>query len=138
MELNKEIEKKIVQIKILEDQIGQMEEQMRLIDREILEFNALQSILDEIKESTNREIIVPLGKDVFIKSKIDDGSRILVNVGSRTIVEKDIEQTKNILMNKMDTFLEARESIGKEADDIIQKIEKIDKEIMGIQSRTNK
>ncbi len=130
MELDKEIEKKIIQIRILEDQIGQMEEQIRLIDQEILEFNALQSVLDEIKKSTNREVIVPLGKDVFIKSKIDEGSRIFVNVGSKTIVEKDIEQTKKILMNKMDTFLEARENIGKEADDVIQKIEKIDKEIM--------
>ncbi len=131
--LNQEVQKKIFEIRMLEEQINQMEEQIRIIDREILEFHNLISDLDEIKKINNKEVIVPLGKNIFIKSKVEKGDELFVNLGSKAMVRKNTEQAKKLLENKKEKFLEARENIGKEADKVIKKITEIDHEIMHLQ-----
>ena len=128
-----EMQKKIAEIRYLEDQISQMEGQIRIVDREIMELQNLILSLDEIKNMKNKEAIIPLGKDIFVKSNINKGDEIFVNIGSKTIVKKSNEETKKLLEDKKDKFFEARDNIGREAGEVIQKIEKIEKEIIGMQ-----
>lgn len=135
--LNQEIQKKIFEIRMFEEQISQMEEKMRIIDKEILEFHNLISDLDEIKKISNKEVIVPLGKDIFIKSKIEKGDELFVNLGSRAMAKKNVEQAKKLLESRKDKFLEARENLGKEADKVIRRISEIDHEIMHAQGLCN-
>ena len=127
------MQKKIAEIRYLEDQISQMEGQIRIVDREIMELQNLILSLDEIKNMKNKEAIIPLGKDIFVKSNINKGDEIFVNIGSKTIVKKSNEETKKLLEDKKDKFFEARDNIGREAGEVIQKIEKIEKEIIGMQ-----
>ena len=56
MEQDKEMQKKIFEIKVLEEQIVQMEEQIRIVDREIMELQNIILSLDEIKDMKNKEI----------------------------------------------------------------------------------
>jgi len=133
MEPNRDMQNKIIEIRMLEEQIGQMEEQMRIVDREILEIQSLILSLDEIKGTKNKEVIVPLGKDIFVKSLIAKDNEFLVNIGSKTIVKKNAEETKKLLEEKKEKFLEAREKIGMDANSIIRKIGEIDEELMEMQ-----
>lgn len=138
MELGKEVQNKIFEIRVLESQIGQMEEQMRIIDREIADFQNLIVNLGDVQKIKNQDVIVPIGKNIFINSKIEKGDELLVNIGAKTLVKKNVEQTKILLEHRKDKFLEARENISKEAENVIKQIETIDKEVMDIQSKTVK
>ena len=137
MELNEEIQKKIIEIRMLEDQIGQMEERVRLIDREILELQNIILSLDELTDVDDKEAMVPIGKNVFVKSKVNNCNEVYVNIGSKTIVKKTIIEAKKLFEEKKDKFLEAREYIGTDADKIIKRIGKVDSEIMDIQNKIN-
>ena len=112
MEPNRDMQNKIIEIRMLEEQIGQMEEQMRIVDREILEIQSLILSLDEIKGTKNKEVIVPLGKDIFVKSLIAKDNEFLVNIGSKTIVKKNAEETKKLLEEKKEKLYDDMKEFG--------------------------
>lgn len=129
MEKRQEIESKILEIRLLESQIAKLEQQMALIDQQIMELQALQADLDAIKKVKEQDILAPLGKDVFIRSKLGPTNSVLLNVGARVMVKKDIAGAKATLEKQSQRFLEAKGEIGKEMDRIVERIMQIEKEV---------
>ena len=116
---------KIIEIKILESQVSQLEQQIALIDRQIIEMQMLQDNLDDIKKLKNDRAFVPVGRDVFIESSINQADYALVNVGEGIFLKKNIEDAKKTIERQKEKFLAARKEIVSEMNRIFMKIEEI-------------
>ena len=134
--MENELESKILEIRLFENQIAKLEQQMVLLDQQIIELQTLQADLDAIKNVKNQEILSPLGRDVLIRAKLESVDSVLLNVGARVIVKKDIEGAKATLEKQKQSFLEARSDISKGMDNIIERIMQIEKEIKDFRNKS--
>ncbi len=71
------------------------EEERSVLEERKMELLLIKSSLDEIKE--NKEIFVSLGAGIFLKAKILNTNKLLVNVGNNVFVEKTPEEIKKLI-----------------------------------------
>ena len=129
MDRNQELEKKILEIRLLENQIVQLEQQIGLLNQQVIELQSTQADLDTIQGVKEQEALVPLGKDIFIRSKLEPANKVLINIGAKVVIKKDIAGAKKILEKQKQRFLNAREEIGAEIDNMLSRIATIEKGI---------
>lgn len=126
-EKQQEMQRKAMEANLLENQIRQIEQQLMLVNQQFLEIQTLQFNLDELKKiKEERDILVPLGRNVFIDAKLKINDKVLVNVGEKVIVKKSIDGAKKILEKQKDKFLKARDEMSGEMSKIIENISKIE------------
>lgn len=101
----------LFKLSMFEQQINQLHEQIQAVDKGINELSSLNDGLGKLVNSKEQEIFAPLGRGIFIKSRILSED-LLVDVGSKNLVKKSIPQTQELIQ----TQIEKLESIRKELD----------------------
>lgn len=104
-----------------EQQIQYIQKQMQIIEEGIKDLEILKSALDSLKGAKNKEILAPIGRGVFVQAKLLS-EELITDVGDRTLVKKNIKDTKRISQEQ----IEKLEEIKKELQD---RLKEIDKEI---------
>lgn len=135
--MEREVQKKVIEIRILEEQIRHLEEQANIVEREILGLQTTHADLDEIKKMRQMEAIIPLGRNIFINANIDSADNVLVDVGSKIVVKKSVEEAKKTIERQKEKLAVAKEQISKEAERVMEQIDKIDMEITSLQKQGN-
>ena len=110
---------------MFEQQIRQFQEQINAIENGIVELEALGFGLDEIKNPEGKEIMAPVGRGIFVKSKIISND-FIVDVGGKNLVTKSVSETKEMINEQVEKLRSVKgeletglEEIGKEAERII-------------------
>ena len=123
----REKEREMIELSLLEQQINQFEQQANILEKQIAELQVLQLSLDEIKKGKKeQEILSPLGKNIFVKTKLLS-KEIFVGVGAKTVLKKNIEETKKIVNKEIAKLVEARDNLLKEIENIVKGIREIRK-----------
>ena len=115
----------IYKLSMFEQQIRQFQEQINAIENGIVELEALGFGLDEIKNPEGKEIMAPVGRGIFVKSKIISND-FIVDVGGKNLVTKSVSETKEMINEQVEKLRSVKgeletglEEIGKEAERII-------------------
>jgi len=120
-----EKEREMIELSLLEQQINQFEQQANILEKQIAELQVLQLSLDEIKKGKKeQEILSPLGKNIFVKTKLLS-KEIFVGVGAKTVLKKNIEETKKIVNKEIAKLVEARDNLLKEIENIVKGIREV-------------
>lgn len=117
-------EQYIIQLAQLEQEANRFQEQMQLLDQQIVEIQSIQSSLNEIEESKEKVIYANLGKNIFIKTEISD-KNLLVDVGNRTFVKKDVAGTMKVIDEQLAKIAEAKGKIVEKLQEIQEQMQKI-------------
>ena len=117
----------LFKLSVFEQQIRQLQQQINSIDEGMVELESLYVGLDEMKNSQGKESFSPIGRGIFVKSKITSED-LLVDVGGRNFVKKSVEETRNMIKKQIEKLDEIRKDlnnnlfeIGKEAEKLIGK-----------------
>lgn len=106
-----EKKKKYVELHILQQQLQQLQQQIVSLQQQVHELGSLSESLEEIKGvEKGTEILAPLGSGIFIKTKLEDSGEVVMNVGAKTAVVKNIEEAKKLVDEQID---EIRDVIAK-------------------------
>lgn len=98
----KEINEKYFELQLLEQQLKQVNQQLLGLDNQLLELQRIKDNLDDIANTKkDTEMLVALGGGVFSKAELKDTSKVLMNVGSNIVVEKDIASSKMVVDHQM-------------------------------------
>ena len=62
----------MMKFQMFEQQIGQLQQQLQVVEESIVELGQLNFGLDELIGSKGKEIMAPIGRGIFIKSKLLD------------------------------------------------------------------
>ena len=92
---------------MLEKQSQEIQGNIQLVEREILELEQFSTDLDFISKSKEKEIISSMGKGIHLKAKLENNS-LFVEVGAKIIVKKTPEETKKIIELQVKALKEAR------------------------------
>ena len=101
----------MIKFSIFEQQIRQMQQQIEIIERNILEINALILGLDELKEKEGSEILSPIGKNIFVRTKLLSED-LIVDIGGGNLVKKDIESTKKLIGEQIKKLEKIKEELN--------------------------
>ena len=87
-----------MELQMLDQQMKQVQKQVEAIERQAAELDEVQQALDALGTSKQgSDMWVPITSGIFLKAKLEDNKSLAVNVGSGTVVKKDIPSTKAML-----------------------------------------
>ncbi|MEK6875313.1 MAG: prefoldin subunit alpha [Nanoarchaeota archaeon] len=127
-------EELIYKIGILEQQSEQLQRQLQMIEQSFNELSKLKIDLEDLKNSKGKEIMAPIGRGIFIKSKIIE-ENLLVDIGSKNLVVKSIAETQELIQEQIKKLHEVQEfmnsSLHELGHEMEKAVEEIQKEIEG-------
>ncbi len=102
---------------ILKAHMNELEKQLSEIESKRAELEYIKDGLENLKGQKGKDMLLPFGTGVLVKGKILDDKKVLVNIGSNVIVEKTIDEAKEII----DAQIKELEAVKKLIDKEIQK-----------------
>lgn len=122
-----EIQEKILTYRILEGRLrGLMERRNTLVDK-LTEIQLTQASIDEIK--TEAKVLIPLGAEAHTFGKIEDSSKIIVEIGAGVAIEKNVKGAKEILEKRKEEISNLLNQIESNITNISRSLEKLTPEI---------
>lgn len=120
----------IFRLGMFEQQIHQLQEQMEAVERGINDLGSLNFGLDELKGNTGKEVLSPLGKGIFVKTKLASED-LTVDIGGRNFVKKSIPETKEIIEEQIKKLIIIKKEIDKNLEKISDEMRKSLEEFQG-------
>tara|TARA_Y100000310_G_C20529496_1_gene737708 strand:+ start:313 stop:681 length:369 start_codon:yes stop_codon:yes gene_type:complete len=115
--MNEQIQELGQRMKFLEQQLEQLQHQA----------NELEQVRDSVEEMAKagegQELLIPLGAGVFTKAKVSDNKKVLMNVGSKVVVEKDLASAKVLVEGQMAELDKIKEQMTQEMTNIGQQLQ---------------
>ena len=120
----------IFRLGIFEQQIHQLQEQMDAVEKGINDLGSLSFGLDELKGSTGKEILSPLGRGIFVKAEIASED-LTVDIGGKNLVKKSISETKEIIEDQIKKLIavkgELNENLERISEEMTRTLEEFQK-----------
>lgn len=121
----------LFKLSMFEQQIKHLQQQLQAVDESIEEMNALSIGLGEIEKSVGKEVLAPLGRGIFVETKLLSDS-LTVDVGGRNFVKKSIPDTKEIIEAQIVKLNEVSEELNEKIEDINEELTKTILEAQGL------
>jgi len=117
------------ELKIIEEQMNQVQHQIGHLEGNISEFENSLASLKEIEGKDGEESFVPLSPGVYAKARIADTKKLVVNVGAGVAVEKSPQETAKIIEKQLNEMRQYREQmikglqlLGARAEEVERKV----------------
>ena len=130
MEMEKSQQELMMKLSMFEQQIQNLNQQLQAVEEGIVEMNSLSLALDELKDKKGEEILSPLGRGIFTKTKLIS-ENLIVDIGGKNFVKKSIPETKKIIGNQIKKLEEVKkdlesgvEKMNQEFREMFQKAQK--------------
>ena len=132
-EKNDKIMELYAQAQVLQQQLINIEEQIKQLDVQEAELNlAIESIQELNKIKDEEESLVPIVNGVFVKAKLKKPDELIVNVGSNVLVKKSVDETKELIRQNISEIRKYKEKLSKQHENIIRVLEQTQKEMQNI------
>ena len=125
--MSKEQKNKILEFQILNQEVQKLQEQFQNINGNIEELQILKNSLDELKNTKDKEILIPLGQGIFTKGTLKNTDELITNIGSNILIEKNLKDTKDTVKKNildLSTMLERTEEEINKKVEILQRLQK--------------
>lgn len=90
----------VFKLEMMEQQMNQLQQQLRAVERGIEELKSLNQGFNEIAGSIGKEILAQIGKGIYVKAKITS-EELKVNIGENNFVDKSIPDTKKLIKEQI-------------------------------------
>ena len=112
---------------IFEKQVQELQQQIEAVERGIVDLNSLNSGLDELVGDTDKEMFAPLGKGIFVKTKLIS-EELNVDVGGGNFVKKSIPETKELIEEQI-------KKLGQIKGELEKNLEQLGEELTAMMSQ---
>ena len=101
-----------------------MQEQINAVENGILELESLNFGLDELKNSEGKEIMSPVGRGIFVKSKIIS-EKLTVDVGGKNFVKKSVPETQEMIREQVVKLKSVKQELEIGLEEIGKEVQKV-------------
>ncbi|HLC99186.1 MAG TPA: prefoldin subunit alpha [Candidatus Nanoarchaeia archaeon] len=132
--MQKELQKRYLELQLLDQQIKQIQKNIELIENQMAELESMSISLEELSSvKPGTEIFVPVAGGVFAKAELKDNKDLVINVGAGTAVKKSITQTKGMIANQINDIASARDELLMQLHQFVSKAQKIQQDLIKLQ-----
>lgn len=110
-------------ISVLENYYESVISRIYLIGQAIEETKAAQTAIETLPENSEAEIILPVGGDVFLKTKVDQNTKIMVKLGGGVIMVKKKGEALEFLKNRLEELEKALTNAQQDKKVVEEKLE---------------
>ena len=128
MENEKELQEKMLLYRLLESRLEALVRQRELVTNKAFEINSTISSIEEI-EKNQEDILFKLGGEAYAHGKVVDNGTILVEIGAGVVLEKPVQEGKNILIKRREEMENALKELSENISKISGSINQITPEI---------
>src|SRR3989344_3428888 len=114
----------LFKLSMFEQQIRQLQEQINAVENGILELESLNFGLDELKNSEGKEIMSPVGRGIFVKSKIIS-EKLTVDVGGKNFVKKSVPETQEMIREQVVKLKSVKQELEIGLEEIGKEVQKV-------------
>ncbi|MFH1331982.1 MAG: prefoldin subunit alpha [archaeon] len=133
------VNEKYLELQILNQQIKQLQQQIINLENQIIELEVLEDNLNELKKvKEGTEILVSMGAGIFAKAQLKDNKKVIVNVGSSTMVKKEIDEAKTLVTDQVNQMKQIINEITEELEKAAVRIQGAQKEIQEMMESSKK
>lgn len=100
----------LLQASMLEKQSENIQRNLEIIEREIVELEQFNSSLDCLIKEKDKSVLASMGRGIYLKTTLEE-KKLFVDVGSGVVVRKSPEDAKKIIENQVKQLREARASL---------------------------
>jgi len=111
----------LFKLSMFEEQIKNLQQQLQAVEESITDMRSLNLGLDEIGKSAGKEVLAPLGRGIFVETKLISDS-LTVDVGGRNFVKKSVPETKEIIDRQIGKLIEISEEINEKIEEINEEL----------------
>ncbi|MBU2053014.1 MAG: prefoldin subunit alpha [Nanoarchaeota archaeon] len=111
-------------LQMFEQQAQQIQQQLQAVERAIVELSSLSLGLDELKGSEGKEIMAPVGRGIFAKTKLLS-EELVVNVGGKNFVKKSIPETKELIKEQIKKLEDVKKDLENNMDMLRDELERV-------------
>ncbi len=129
MKKDRELEKILVQFKLLENTMHVLRGREEEVSMRLDELHRSKLALKELEGVKESNALIPIGAGNFISGKISDSKKVLVGVGGGIAVKKTREESIDILDKKIKEMEKIAEDLSKEKKDILDSMVKLQSQI---------
>ena len=110
-----ETQKKYLEFQTLNQQVKQLQDSLINLEQQLLELRKLEESLDGIKNTNiNEEVLVLLGAGTYIKTKLADNKKVLMNIGSDTLTPKNTNDSIKLVRLQINELTEIYDKMNEE------------------------
>ncbi|MFW5746390.1 MAG: prefoldin subunit alpha [Nanoarchaeota archaeon] len=130
------IKRKYMQFKMIEEQVKETSEHLDRVEKQQQELGNTLEALEALPDVRScDEVLVPLAAGIFIKGSVDPGQRLLVNVGSSTVVEKDIPEVRAMVEEQRDQLTEYEKQLSGQMMRLSELADTVNEELAELQKQ---
>ncbi|MEW6063173.1 MAG: prefoldin subunit alpha [Nanoarchaeota archaeon] len=127
----KEIQQKYLELQILNTHINQLTNQLNILEQQILSLRVLDESMKDIKDvKIGSDILVPLGEGIFINGKLEDNRKVLLNVGNGIVVEKGLDEAKEMVLKQIQEIKLLVYQFDSELNNAVLRSQELQKELI--------
>ena len=125
-----QLQRKIIELNMLDQRCKQIQQQVNVVDQQLTELQLLENNINEVKKiENNSETLSQLGQGIFVKSKVNKIDEVFIDIGSKIVVKKNVEDAKELIKKRIEQVMNIRELILQELSNMILTIQILEKEI---------
>ncbi len=98
-------------LSMFEQQMQQLQQQLQAVEQGIVEMQSLSMGLDELVGSKDKEILAPIGRGIFVKTKLLS-EELTVDVGGKNFVKKSIPEAKKIIEEQIKKLEDVKKELN--------------------------
>ena len=114
----------IMQLVGMQEEAKRIEATIEDINSRIQEFEDLKQSLGNLEEQEGKEVLAPVGRGIFFKSKLKD-KKLFVNVGSNIVLRKTPKDAAKIVDNQVKEMENLRENLFSEMQKINMQMQEL-------------
>ena len=115
--MEKDQQELMFKLSMFEQQIQNIQQQVQAIERAINDLSLLVIGLEDLNGSKGKEILAPIGRGIFVKSKVLS-EELIVDIGGGNLISKTIPDTQDIIKKQIEKLEDAREEMNRALEEI--------------------
>ncbi|MBI2663564.1 prefoldin subunit alpha [Candidatus Woesearchaeota archaeon] len=125
-----EYQNKYLEFQALGEHIKQIQNSIMELEQQLAELRKLQESLESIENTKlNEEVLVLLGAGTYIKTKLADDKKVIMNIGADKLVDKSINDSISLVKSQTDELVKIHNQMNNEFINHTLKLQKLHQEL---------
>lgn len=132
-DMPKEVKEKYMELQMMQHQAQQVQQQVQALESQAGEMDIVQQALDDFAQSkAGSPAIVTLTPGLFVKAKLEETDKVLLNVGGGAVVQKTIPEAKKVIAEQATELRKLQEELSAQLQKLAANAEKVQSELRAL------
>jgi prefoldin alpha subunit len=133
---NEALRRLIPELQLLESIAEGLRSRIGLVNSAISEFHAATSTMEGLKQApTGATILVPIGGGSFVKAKVMDYERLILDVGANVTLEKSFDEAREELETRIRELEKSRANLQAKLQETESNLNKMRNQVRELSQR---